>query len=480
MKKFLTNAQMRAADEYTISSLGVPSHVLMRRAGEAIAAEVMRVIKSQQEKITVVCGSGNNGGDGFVCARILHEKGFNVSVYELPYSARSEDCATAASQYKGNYIQKITGDIIVDCIFGTGLSRKVEGVFADVINQINASGAYIISADIPSGLNGDNGVVQCVAVNADLTVVIGEYKLGHALGEGPDYCGALVRADIGIVTDKNDYAVALEDVDAAEFFAPRKRNSHKGTFGSVCLVAGSSKYPGAAALCLSTALRSGCGYVKLFTAPEVRADLIAAYPQALYISSPDYSCSSFVIGPGCGDSSEIFPMVRSVLRNYRGKLLIDADGLNALSKNGVSALKETKCKVILTPHVIEFSRLTGKSAAAILADPVGCARDFACEYGATVLLKGATTIITDGHRVVLNVRGNSSLAKAGSGDMLAGLIGGTAARGQDIFDAAVCASYVMGAAAELASAEKTEYCVTAEDIAANVARAVKNIMSAAI
>lgn len=476
MQKFLTNAQMRASDEYTIKVLGIPSMTLMRRAGGAIAAEVCK-IAGEGSSIVVVCGSGNNGGDGYICAQALLKKGYSVSVYDAATSPRSKECQNAASEYKGGYTRDIAGDIIIDCLFGTGLCRKVEGEYAKLIEKINSCGAFVVSADIPSGLNGDNGLVMGVAVRADLTIAIGEYKCGHALGDGKDYCGALKKVDIGIVVNCEDCAVAYEDGDAAEFFPSRKQNSNKGTFGSVCLVSGSQKYPGAAALCLSAALRSGCGYVKIYTSPEVKNTLIANYPQALYIPAADLSCASLVIGPGCGDSLDLFNAVRSALRIYRGNFVIDADGINTLAKNGVSVLKEAKCKIILTPHIIEFSRLTGKSAAAILSDPIGCAKSFAEEYGVTVLLKGASTVITDGKRVVLNLRGNSSLAKAGSGDMLAGFMGGTAARGNDLFSAAVCASYVVGAAAEIASAEKTEYCVVSKDVVEAIPFAIKKILN---
>lgn len=474
MQKFLTNAQMRAADSYTINTLGVPSLTLMERAGGAIAGYAKQAAEGGK-KVVVVCGGGNNGGDGYVCARLLNEWNIAVSVFDASNGKYSPDCAAQRAVYKGAYTQNVASDVIVDCIFGTGLCRTVEGRYADIINAINQSGAYVISADIPSGLNGDNGLALGTAVRADLTVAVAQYKLGHVLGDGPDYCGAVVRADIGI-SAAEDCAYAMDDSEIAPFFPQRKHNSHKGTYGSACLVAGSQQYPGAAALCLSTALRSGCGYVKLCADDGVKIALAAAYPQAIYLSAPDYSSSALAVGPGCGDG--VLPVLKDIFANYGGKLIIDADGLNAIARVGANILKSAKAQILITPHAKEFSRLTGLSVNDILADPAGYARKFAKENKVIVLLKGAATVITDGDRVVLNLRGSTALAKGGSGDMLTGFICGTAARGVDLFDAAVCSAYVLGCAAEGVSSQKTDYCGCAQDIIAELPNAIKNIASA--
>ena len=231
----------------------------------------------------------------------------------------------------------------------------------------------------------------------------------------------------------------------------------------------------AAALCLASALRSGCGYVKLCTEDCVKDALVAAYPQAIYLADIDFSCQALAIGPGCGDSQKTYEKVRSALNNYGGKLIIDADGINALARYGADILRRAKCGILLTPHVKEFSRLSGLSVEQILSDPVGSAMEFAAEYGVTVLLKGAATVITDGKRVVLNLRGSTALAKGGSGDMLTGFICGTAARGVELFDAAVCSNYVLGMAAEQIEAANTAYCATATDIISELPNAIKNL-----
>lgn len=473
MIKFLTNAEMRSADAFTINELGVPSQELMRRAGEAIADEVAAVCAGFSKKITVVCGTGNNGGDGYVCARALMERGYDVAVFAAE-GRLSDDCQKVKGLYNGKYVKEISGDIVVDCLFGTGLSRSVSGEFADLIKEINDSGAYVVSADIASGINGDNGEVMGVAVKADMTVAVAEYKLGHVLGDGADYCGAVTRADIGIVAS-GSYACAFTDEDIKAFFPRRKRNSHKGTYGSACIMAGSEKYIGAAALCLSAASRSGCGYVKAACPVAVRDALVSSLPQVIFSEHPDMSASALAIGSGCGADRDLYEKIVQIFDNYRGKLIIDADGLNVLAEYGKDVLKSARCEVLITPHAKEFSRLTGLRVEQILSDPVGCAKEFSCEFNVKVLLKGATTVIADGDKIFLNLRGSTALSKGGSGDMLTGLICGSAARGLSLVDAAVCGAYVLGSAAEEVSKEKTDYCATAADILEAMPQTIKNI-----
>ncbi|MDE5729403.1 MAG: NAD(P)H-hydrate dehydratase [Clostridia bacterium] len=267
--------------------------------------------------------------------------------------------------------------------------------------------------------------------------------------------------------------------DIAEFYPVRPRNSHKGTFGSANLIAGSAQYAGAAALAVSAALKSGCGYVKITTANEVKTVLVPAFPQAIFFDKPDLSSNAIAVGMGCGATEELYSTVKFLLKNYNGVLIIDADGLNALSLFGKDILKEKNCRVILTPHAKEFSRLTGLTVGQITASPIETARKFASEYKVILLLKGAATVICDGSekeiKTALNVRGSSALAKAGSGDMLAGYLCGTAARGLNPFDACVCATYTMGLAAELAAKRKTDYCATAQDILEKIHFAVKRL-----
>ena len=278
-------------------------------------------------------------------------------------------------------------------------------------------------------------------------------------------------------TKSNSQKIADSEyiIDIDKFYPVRKRNSHKGTYGSANIIAGSDRYMGAAALAADAALKSGCGYVKLTTSEKVKFALAAKYPQVIYLDEADLNSEAIAIGMGCGVSEELYNTVIFLLKEYRGKLLIDADGLNVLAKYGIDVLKTKSCSVIITPHAKEFSRLTGLEVKDIIDNPLGAAQCFAKEYGITVLLKGADSVITDGSKTYINTRGTTALAKGGSGDMLSGYICGSAARGLDIFDAAVCGAYTMGVSAEISSLQKTDYCATAKDVLKNLHLAVKQL-----
>lgn len=475
MEKLLSVAQMRAADLFTIENLGVLSETLMERAGKAIADEVEKIYSERGGTVTVVCGTGNNGGDGYVCAKSLLSRGINVKVYAVK-GRLSPDCLREKNAYKGEYLKDITGSIVVDCLFGTGLSREIEGENRKIIKKINALGAYVISADIPSGLNGDNGLILGEAVKADLTVCIQEYKAGLFLNDGLDYCGEIIKKDIGISLNERNFVQVYDNFDIACFFPERKRNSHKGTFGAANLVTGCDRFIGAALLSCQAALKSGCGLVRLTSEEsDVKKAVCIAAPQVTFLNSVDLSCRAIAIGMGCGVSERLYKTICSILNGYKGTLIIDADGLNGIAKFGTSILKNKTCNVVITPHIKEFSSLTGESVEEILSSPVEKAQNFAKEHKITVLLKSATSVITDGERTALNVRGCTALAKGGSGDMLSGFLCGLAARGLGAFDAAVCAQYVLGVAAEIAEREKTAYCAVAADILNNLHLAVKEI-----
>lgn len=269
----------------------------------------------------------------------------------------------------------------------------------------------------------------------------------------------------------------VNDSDIKKFYPKRERNTHKGTYGSANIIAGSDKYIGAAALASEAASQSGCGMVKLTSPEKVKLALAAKYPQVIYLDEPDFNSQAIAVGMGCGVSEELNILIQRLLADYKGTLIIDADGLNTLAKYGIDILNIThgKRRIILTPHVKEFSRLTGFEVKTILNNPIELARSFADRYGVILLLKGADSVITDGLRTKVNTRGTTALAKGGSGDMLSGYICGTAARGLDPFDAAVCSAYTLGVSAEISSEQKTDYCTTAKDILNNLHKAVKQL-----
>lgn len=272
-------------------------------------------------------------------------------------------------------------------------------------------------------------------------------------------------------------ACVYEDADIKQFYPPRPRNSHKGTYGTANICAGSEKYMGAAALSAEGALRSGCGYVKLTTCNAVKNALVAAYPQVIYLDEPDLKAQAIAIGMGGGRTEELYKCVCRLIKNYTGKLIIDADAINVLADFGKDILKSAACDILITPHVREFSRISGMDESEIIASPISCAQQFAKEHKITVLLKNAVSAITDGDRAVLNERGSTALAKGGSGDILSGLIAGTAARGLNLFDAAICSAYTLGAAAEECSRLYTDYCATANDLLKILPKTVKRLTS---
>ncbi len=473
MQIYLTSEQAREADDNTMNS-GVSSETLMLRAGRAIADEVRGAfLRLKAKSVLIVCGTGNNGGDGYVAARELINDGISVCVYAFN-GELSAGCRRERDRYMGEYTQTVGGDIIVDCIFGTGLNRALQGEYAAVVKKINASGAYVISADLPSGLNGENGAVLGAAVKADKTVALGNLKLGCALGDGIDYCGEAVVKDIGIISDGNAVR-AFEDGDIAAFYGARRRNTHKGDYGSACIVAGSGEYLGAPVLSVSSALRSGCGYVYAVVPSQLKTALATAYPQCILRDTAHLQASAIAVGMGMGCTRETYAAVCSLLNSYAGKLIIDADGLNALAKYGKDALKQTRAKVLITPHIGEMSRLCGLSKQEILANPVAVAQNFAKEYNITVHLKNAVSVTSDGKTATLTVRGTSALAKAGSGDLLSGLLCGNAARGLNLYDAAVCSQYVLGMSAEICSEEGYDGCVTSADLINNLHTAINRL-----
>ena len=476
MEKVLLNAQMRECDRHTIQNLGISAGQLMENAGKGIADEVEKTaIALNAKDILAVCGTGNNGGDGYVCAQELLKRGFNVKIYAFNGNL-SEDCLQAKQACKCGYINDICGAIVVDCIFGTGLCREVLGQYAEVIEKINKSCAYVVSADIPSGLNGDNGLIMGCAVKADLTVAIAEYKAGMFLNDGTDYCGKIVKKDIGIVCPHNEYINIYGGCDVKKYFPKRPRNSHKGAFGTAVIIAGSDKYIGAPALAASAALKSGCGYVKLASTEKVKLALAPKYPSAIFAEVPDLTANAIAVGMGCGVSERLYGTIKTLLKDYCGTLVIDADALNSLARFGVEILGcNKKCNVIVTPHLKEFSRLTNKSVEEIQSAPVDLAKQFAKRYNVTVLLKSAVSIITDGTRTAFNISGNTALAKGGSGDILSGFLCGTLARGVKPFEAALCSAYVLGKTAEISAEQKTEYCATANDIIKNLHLAIKRL-----
>ena len=477
MERILTATQMRNADEFSIKNLGISEETLVYRAGKAVAEEIIK--KFLGGRVLVCIGKGNNGADGKIVAEILSKKhGFAVTVFSV-----FED---SLEIFNNKY------DIIVDCIFGTGLNREVTGKAKDAIIKINESGAFIVACDIPSGLNADNGTIFGVAVKADLTIAIQEFKTGHFLNDGIDYSGKVLAKDIGISVWEDSFAMRLDSDDVVKFFPSRDRNTHKGNFGKVTVFGGSKNYPGSvylSTLSLS-ALKSGTGYVNLAIPESLFSTYALKNPECTITTVKDndgnvvfdnntldklLNYNAIAIGMGLGVSLDVYETIEYLLLNYNGTLIIDADGLNSISQYGISVLKNKKCTVILTPHIGEFSRLSSLQKQEILANPIELAKQFAKEYGVILVLKNAVSIITDGDKAFINTTGCSGMAKGGSGDVLSGFIAGTVVNSVDVLEATACACYVFGKAGEIAEKTDSAYTMTATDTINCLGKAIEKL-----
>ena len=392
MEFLVTAAQMKQCDEYTIHSTGIPSMVLMERAALAVVDEMERE-KLDMSSVLVICGSGNNGGDGFAIARLLDERGIRVTAaFEGKESSLTEEtfkqkniCARCGINPCSNYRNR-EYTVIVDALFGVGLSRPVEGKYAELIEWMNRQHAVRVSVDIPSGISADTGRIMGTALRADLTVTFAYRKLGHILYPGTEYCGKVSRRDIGITADGLRSAAAAftygeDDLSRA---AQRHPRSHKGTYGKVLLIAGSRGMGGAAVLAGRAAYRSGCGLVRIFTHESNRLIVQSCIPEAIVsvweneeeletkLKEALAWSDTAGIGPGLGRGRAQRKMIRFVLEHYEKPLVVDADGLNELC-SCPELLLRTRAKVILTPHIVEMERFSGRTEQSCMSTRPGTA-----------------------------------------------------------------------------------------------------------
>ncbi len=475
-----SNEQVRTADQRTIAE-GTPEEVLMRRAGEALATVVSEQAKTLSvNDMLIVCGGGNNGGDGFVCAEILRREGYEPTV--LCMAERfSPSCARERDRYQGVVTARPLRRryaLVVDCVLGTGISRSPEGNAKLMIETVRSMGAFVVSADLPSGLS-ENGVAFEPCVTANRTVCFGQMKNCLLLESGQDCAGKITLAPIGISCEERG-AEIWEQGDIAALFPKKKSNTNKGSYGTASIYAGSVQSSGATFLAVGACLKSGAGYTKLFAADDFFPYAVGKYPACILrkdsaIDGEILRSDAIALGMGAGVSQTLYERIRGLVASYKGTLVIDADGLNALAKYGVECLKGAAAKVILTPHLKEFSRLCGRSVAEIRQNMVTYAKAFAKEYGVILLLKSNRSVITDGVRVAINAVGSPALAKGGSGDVLAGLLVGTCARGVSPFEACVAACYLLGASSILAVEEMGEYAPDGSDIICYLPKAMRNL-----
>jgi len=494
---------MREIDRRTIEELGISSLVLMESAGLALVDEIEQRTGGERLRITVVCGPGNNGGDGMVAARHLADRGHEVITFlAVPRSSFSGDAKvqlrtmtrldmdvavlSSASSYERAFRRAAQSDVTLDCLFGTGLTRAVEGPWAQCVRIINSCPGLVVSADVPSGLDARTGHPLGECVTADVTVTFGLPKTGLVIFPGAQFAGEVVVADIGIprsVIESMDLPGELLGPDPVEsVFEDRWPDTHKGTYGHLLLCCGSAGKLGAGILASRGALRAGAGLVTLAVPASALDTVDAATPEVMTAPLPETDAGSFsraginglkkliqerdalAIGPGLSTHPEVADLVREVLSQEGFPAVVDADALNVLDGD-LESLRIRGARTVVTPHPGEMSRLLRCSTRDVQSDRIGAALECAGRCGGVVVLKGAGTVVAhpDG-TFYINTTGNPGMATGGTGDVLTGMIGAMLARGCSPLDSAMAAVYLHGAAADLAAENVGEHSLTATDI----------------
>jgi NAD(P)H-hydrate epimerase len=504
--KVVTAEEMRVIDRRTIEGYSIPGSVLMERAGLAVASRIKEAFSPR--KVITIAGSGNNGGDGLVVARNLYNEGWDVKVF---LTVKPEDLkGDALLQYRiavkfglkiypineflTNYSSLITRHcILVDALFGTGLSKNVTGALSEVISYLNRSNVPIFSVDIPSGISSDNGQIIGGAVKADYTVTFGLPKRGHLLYPGAQHSGKLFIEDIGfpkeLLNSEKLHIELLTKDKVSPLIPQRPRYSHKGNYGHVLIIAGSNGKTGAAIMAAKACLRSGAGLVTLGIPKSLAYVFQSRVTEEMILALPDKGdgtlsqrasrvilnflnerATTLAIGPGIGISSDTKKLMDILIKTSTTPMLIDADGINSLKGERV-IFSKSKTPIILTPHPGEMARLLGKQKGVsvktqdIERNRINIPVSFAKETGTYLVLKGVPTIIAgpDG-MAYINSTGNPGMASAGTGDVLTGMISAFLGQGLSPIHASILGVYMHGFAGDSAAAEKGEHPLIATDI----------------
>lgn len=479
-----------------------PSRLLMRRAGEAIYSIIKN--KSLPPPYAIVCGTGNNAGDGFVIAHCLALAGNQCKIFLTCEKFSPDGFYYFQACKNANIPFEICGDLtdfsncgtVVDCIFGVGFHGSLNPFVASIVDKINNSGAFVLSVDINSGLDANSGLSN-KCVHSDLTVAIAFYKYGHFLGMAKDVMREKMLVDIGIPLSPNVTPALLpESFDFSTIIKKRPNYCNKGDFGTVTILGGCNLYSGAVKLAnLScSALKSGCGIARVACPASLQTAILPYLLESTFFPLKDklsYAIfdkdaldfilshsNAVALGMGWGNGEDNLKILLYLLQNSKIPLVIDADGLNALSKTDLAVLRLASCPVILTPHPKEFSRLSGKSVPEILDSPVSCAIDFARSYNVTLLLKGTSTVITDGNTTFICDKGCPGMASAGSGDVLSGIIVGLLGYAPPSPLTVSCAAFISGLAGMLAENHLNSVSTVASDTVSYIPEAVSSILNA--
>lgn len=488
MLRILDSDQMRICDRLAVGNAPSPDYY-MKKAAEGVFDCAVKHMNPARTLVAV--GSGNNGGDGLLCAIMLHRAGYKCDVlYCGKNRAVSKEMERLLGEAKTACVDFVEAPdypsytLIIDAIFGIGFRGETDEAISKIITDVNASGVPVLSVDIPSGISADTGRISGVAIKANRTVTMQTYKVGLLKGSGIDYCGIVSVVKLGIDTDliEDDTAYALEESDLA-LIPKRERSSHKGTFGRVLVIASSAGMCGAAYLSALAAYRSGAGIVEIFCPEENRVPLHVLLPEAIITS---YDAESFdsslldsaleratcvVIGPGLGKSSTSRRIVRETYEKVYSPIIIDADALNITAEEILTYPADVP--VIVTPHPGEMARLIGQSVSDVARDPVYVTKRYATEHDVICVTKFARTVISDGQNVFINASGGPALSKGGSGDVLTGVIAGMLCADLSPIGAATLGVYVHGAAGDKVAQRLGEYSPLAREVADAVAEVIK-------
>ena len=490
--------QMRRVDRAAEEVGAIPGIVLMENAAIACVRELEKDFDIKTKRVAIFCGKGNNGGDGLAIARHLYNMGVDVYVYLVNGNGFSGDAKinydiinamdipvdTIADTEGFEYIIR-SYDIVVDAILGTGISGSVRGNAFDIIRLINENSKYILSVDVPSGIDSDSGAICGICVNADKTVTFAAYKVGMFMYPAADAVGEIVVAPISIpehvISSQNIQINVTDSQFVREVIPKRENNSHKGDYGKLLIIAGSCGMTGAAYLASEAALKSGAGLITLacpksvqpylelkttevMTVPLDDTDGHIAYSAISDIEQRMEKADAVLIGPGIGRDDDTVKLVKEVLLKCTVPVIVDADAIYAVS-NEIELLHQCTCDLIFTPHAMEMSRLTGLDISYIEDNRIEVSREFSEEAGAVLLLKGHHSVVTAPDLTqYINNTGNPGLASGGSGDVLSGIIAALVARGVDCSCAAAAGAYIHGLAADIACERYTMESMSAKNV----------------
>ncbi|MEA1935492.1 MAG: NAD(P)H-hydrate dehydratase [Thermodesulfobacteriota bacterium] len=497
--------EMRSLDRYAIEKLDIPQEILMENAGETSYFVILNEFGVRDKKFVVICSIGNNGGDGFVVARKIHSNGGNVKIFILGNVEKFKGAAKKNFEIISKLpievrhiesVESIKNDVlhcdaIVDAIFGTGLTRNVEGLYREVIQLINDSGKKVFSIDIPSGVNGDTGEIMGAAVKADYTITFGLPKIGNMLFPGCEHCGELYVSHISFPPSLyNKDSIKVEINDYIEL-PPKDQNAHKGDLGEVLFIAGASSYFGAPYFSALSFLKAGGGYSRLAAPISVTPFIATKGSEIVFIPQKETDTGSIslknrdallelsekmdmvVIGPGLSLNEETQQLTRELTKKIERPLLIDGDGITAISKD-LDIIKERKWPTILTPHLGEMSRITKMSVSEINKNKIDILQSTSKELNSIIVLKGAHSLTGyPDEKVYINMSGNPGMASAGSGDVLTGTIAAMFGLGLSIEDAVRKGVFIHGFSGDLAAEDLGEDGITAQDILDYLPLAVK-------